>query len=196
MKHLLRSYIKGFLLFSIIAFNASHIFAQKFEGGFLGGLSTSQIDGDTQKDYSKLGFYSGFFVETMFTKVIGVKAELYYIGKGAKKNVGGVAVFKTHLNYVELPFLLKIVPIDRVELDVGLAFSYLVSTRMFEYGEEVPSSIIDMHNTDFSAVASGSYYFSPNMAFNVRIDYSIVPISNNPNWFNSNLSFGIFYKFK
>ena len=195
MKSLLKNSLKALMLFSVISFGTVSASAQKFECGFLGGLSTSQIDGDTQKDYKKLGFYSGVFVETMFTNVIGVKTELYYIGKGAKKNVGGVEVFKTHLKYVEMPFLLRIVPIDHVELDIGLAFSYLISARMFELGEEVPSSIINMNNFDFSGIISGSYYFLHNVAFNVRFDYSIIPVSNNPNWYNSNMSFGIIYRF-
>ena len=184
----------GILIFllSIGAFSSS---AQQFKGGILGGLSASQIDGDTQKGYNKLGFFSGAFVERMFTRVVGAKVEIYYIGKGAKSNVGGVEVFKTHLNYVEMPFLLTLNPIDHVELDLGLAFSYLISTRMFEYGEELPEFAIDMNNTDFSGIVSGSYYFLENVAFNVRIDYSIVPVKNNPNWFNSNLSFGFIYRF-
>ena len=179
-------------LLGLGTFNSS---AQQFNGGFLGGLSTSQIDGDTQKDYKKLGFFSGVFVETKFTKVIGTKVELYYIGKGAKKNVSGVELFKTHLNYVEMPFLLMIVPIENVELDIGLAFSYLISAKMYEYGEEVPESAVEMHNYDFCGIVSGSYYFSKNVAFNIRFDYSIVPVKNNPNWYNSNMSFGLIYRF-
>ncbi|RLD66377.1 MAG: hypothetical protein DRI95_06870 [Bacteroidetes bacterium] len=183
--------ILGFLL-NIGTFTS---YAQTIKGGVLGGLSASQIDGDTQKGYDKLGFFSGVFVEKMFTKVVGAKVELYYIGKGAKNNAGGVEIFKTHLNYVEMPFLLTLNPIEHVEVDFGFAYSYLISAKMFEYGDEVPNSAIDMHNSDFSGIVSGSYYFSTNVAFNIRFDYSLIPVKNNPNWYNSNLSFGFIYKF-
>ncbi|MEN8121211.1 MAG: outer membrane beta-barrel protein [Bacteroidota bacterium] len=195
MKLLNKRNLKFIILFSFFTLSYLNLSAQRINGGFLGGLSTNQIDGDTQKDYKKLGLFSGVFVETNFTEVIGAKVELYYIGKGALKNVDGVEIFKTHLNYVEMPFLLRITPINDIELDIGLAFSYLISARMFEYAEEVPTSNINMHHFDFSGIVSGSYYFIENVAFNVRIDYSIVPVKNNPNWYNSNMSFGLIYRF-
>jgi hypothetical protein len=188
-------YKKIIIIALLFVFCSSVVHAQKFEGGFLGGLSTSQIDGDTQSGYAKLGFFAGVFVETMFTNVIGVKAELYYIGKGAKLNAGSVEVFKTHTNYIEIPFLVSIKPLNHVELDLGFAFAYLISARMFELDEEVPQKAVEIHSFDVSAMASGSYFFNDNWALNVRFDYSIVPSKNNPNWFNNNLSFGFLYRF-
>ncbi len=181
------------VLVILFAFETINTTAQKFKGGLLGGLSTSQIDGDTQEGFNKLGLFSGVFVETNFTELVGAKLELYYIGKGAKQNLGGVEVFKTQLNYVEMPFLLKIEPVKKVVLDVGVAVSYLISARQYEYGDEVPASLIDIHDFDFDAIISGSYYFLPHIAVNVRFSYSFVPVSNSPNWFNSNFSFGLLY---
>ncbi|NJO88978.1 MAG: hypothetical protein HC831_08485 [Chloroflexia bacterium] len=54
------------IFFSLLLVLQNYSFAQRFDGGVIGGLSTSQIDGDTQKDYKKLGFYSGVYVETEF----------------------------------------------------------------------------------------------------------------------------------
>ncbi len=190
-----KKYTTSLFLAFALTMSTITIQAQQFRGGLLGGLSTNQIDGDTQKGYNKLGLFSGVFVETNFTKVVGAKVELYYIGKGAKQNIGGVEVFKTKLNYVEMPFLLKLEPIQKIVLDVGIAVSYLISVRQFEYGEEIPSSLIDLHNFDYSAIISGSYYFNDNWAFNARFDYSIVPIKRDHNWYNSNFSFGFLYLF-
>ena len=194
MNYLNKIRISILILVFLLNMGVINLSAQTIKGGILGGLSASQIDGDTQKGYDKLGFFSGVFVEKMFTKVVGAKVELYYIGKGAKSNAGGVEIFKTHLNYVEMPFLLTLSPIKHVEIDLGFAYSYLISAKMFKYGEELPNSAIDMSNSDFSGIVSGSYYFSTNVAFNVRFDYSLIPVKNNPNWYNSNLSFGLIYK--
>ncbi len=179
------------LLFVLIAFTT---FSQKFKGGLLAGMSTNQIDGDTQKDFKKPGFFSGVSVTTDFSKVIGAKIELFYIGKGAKKIAGGIEEFKTKLNYVEMPFLMTVKPVNHFEFDFGFAFSYLISSKLSEFGATVPDGLNDMHDFDIGAIASASYYFTEALGFNVRMDYSLVPIKNNPNWFNYNLSFGLVYK--
>jgi len=168
--------------------------AQRFHGGLITGLSTSQIDGDTQKDYKKLGFYSGVFVETDFTKVIGAKIELFYIMKGAKKTVNDIEEFRTTLNYIEMPFLLTIKPIDKFEFDIGIAVSYLISAKYRDVLGST-SELNAMHDLDFGGIITGSYFFSEKIAFNVRFEYSLVPARTDPhNWFNSNLSFGLVYK--
>ncbi len=183
------------LFFIILMFCTEPAFAQNFTGALITGLSASQIDGDTQGGYDKLGFYAGFSVERNFGNVIGIKSELYYITKGAKENINGVEIFKTKLSYLELPVMLKIVPVKHVELDLGLAFSYLIKARMWSLGEEYPEGVVDVKDTQFSAIASGSYFFTDKTAFNVRFDYSFLPIKNNPNWYSNNLSFGIIYLF-
>ena len=187
--------LRTVILIATITIVTLQLSAQKFNGGFLGGLSTSQIDGDTQKGFNKLGLFTGVFIETDISNNIAAKVELYYIGKGAIQNLSGVEVFKTQLNYVEMPFLLKFGPIKKVTFDLGFAFSYLISAKMYNYGEEYPQGLVDIHNTDFSAIISASYYFTEKWAFNTRFDYSIVPVANNPNWYNSNISFGFIYLF-
>jgi len=188
MKHL-----EYFLLLFFILLNIN-TYSQRFKGSILAGLSTSQIDGDNQYKYKKLGLFAGVSVATEFSEVMGGKIELYYIEKGAKKIVGGIEEFKTKLHYVEMPFLLTIKPIDRFEFDIGMAISYLISAKLIQQGSEVPDGLYDMHNFDFGGIASASYFFSNNVGINIRVFYSIFAIKNNPNWYNSNLSFGLGYK--
>jgi len=170
------------------------VFSQQFKGGLLLGMSTSQIDGDTQSDFKKVGLFSGVSVATDFSKVMGAKIELYYVGKGAKKVIDGIEEFKTQLHYVEMPFLLTIKPINRFEFDFGIACSYLIGSKLYEYGETVPDGLNDMLNFDFGIFGSATYYFTSDLGFNVRMEHSLIPIKNNPNWFNYNLSFGLAYK--
>jgi hypothetical protein len=188
--------MKKIILFTIVLISVNfELYAQNFTGGLITGLSTSQIDGDTQGGYDKLGFYGGFTVERDFGNIIGIKSELYYITKGAKENINGVEIFKTKLSYIELPVMIKIMPVKHVELDLGFAFSYLIKARMWNLGEEYPQGVVDVKDTQLGAIASGSYFFSDNIAFNVRFDYGFLPIKNNPNWYSNNLSFGIIYLF-
>ena len=172
----------------------TYMHAQQFKGGMLAGLSTSQVDGDTQKDFKKLGIYAGVFVETNFTELVGAKIELYYIGKGAKKVVDDIEEFNTSLHYIDMPFLVTFKPLNKVQFDVGLAVSYLISSKLVGYGDAVPESQYDLNNFDIGAIATGTYFFGEKLGFNVRFEYSITPIKINHNWFNSNLSFGLLYK--
>jgi hypothetical protein len=183
-----------FLFLFICVLYTVQITAQRFKAELFTGLSTSQIDGDTQKGFDKLGFYAGVSVATEFTKVLGAKTELYYIGKGAKQSSNGYEIYKTKLHYVEMPFMLTIKPIDKFEFDLGLAAAYLISGTLYENQAEVPDGLVDMNNFDFCAIISALYFFNKRLGINIRMDYSFTPVKNNPNWFNSNLSFGMVYK--
>ena len=178
----------------LLAFQIS-ISAQLFDGGLIGGLSTSQIDGDTQKDYKKLGFYAGVYVETEFNKTVGAKIELFYITKGAKKVINDIEEFNTTLHYMEMPFLLTIKPVEKFEFNVGFAVSYLISSKLVNFGYVVKEGLYNMHDFDFGAIATGTYFFSKKMGVNVRFEYSVAPVKSDPHiWYNSNLSFGVIYK--
>ncbi len=188
--------LNNLVIFIICSLLMQQSYAQRFKGAIIGGLSTSQIDGDTQKDYKKPGVYAGVFVETDFNETLGTKIELYFIGKGAIKKIDGFEEFNTSLYYIEMPFLLNIKPIKQFQLDIGLAGSYLIASKLVSLGEKVDEGLYDMHNFDFSGRVSVIYYVKPKLGFTARLDYSLVPVKNNPNWFNSNLSYGVIYKFK
>jgi len=185
---------KHVFLFLVFSFAAT-LHAQSFRGGLITGMSTSQIDGDAYAGYNKLGFYAGVSVERALGNVVGLKSELYYISKGAKENVDGYEIHKTKLNYVELPLMVTFSPLKHVELDLGLAFSYLIKAKMWSLGEEYPEGVVDIKDTQFSGIVTGNYFFNEHFAFNLRFDYSFLPIKENPNWYSNNLSFGILYRF-
>jgi hypothetical protein len=44
-----------------------YAYSQQFEGGVLGGLTASQIDGDSYKGYNKVGIQAGAWVHRLFT---------------------------------------------------------------------------------------------------------------------------------
>jgi hypothetical protein len=185
----------GFILVSIIntLFNNS-LRAQRFNGAFIAGISANQVDGDTQGGYKKPGFYAGVSVETALSEIFGLKSELYYIGKGAKKKTEQFEEFNTSLHYVEMPFYICIKPIKKAELDLGLAGSYLISSKLKTYDATIEENLYDMHNFDFSAILSLIYFAGEKTGINFKFNYSIIAVKNNPNWFNNNISLGIIYK--
>ncbi len=179
----------------IFLFFASTISAQTFKSGAMLGFSGSQIDGDMQAGYNKLGAFAGVFVKTNFSKITGVKIELNYTGKGATKTTNKIQEFKTHLNYVELPILITFELLKDIEINVGVSPAYLISSKLYEIGYEIPETEYDLQNYDFSGIVSICYNFVDNFSLNARVNYSIVPIMENPGWFNSNICFALVYKF-
>ncbi len=170
--------------------------AQLFNGAFMAGISASQVDGDTQKDYKKPGFYAGVFVEVELRGIFGLKSELYYIGKGAKKSFEGIEEFNTSLHYVEMPFLLCLKPLSKVQFDLGFAGSYLIGSKLVNFGETVEDGLYDMHNFDFSAMVGLIYYLNRRIGLNARFDYSLLPVKKYPNWYNNNFCLGLMVNFK
>ncbi len=171
--------------------------SQQFGGGIMGGLSAGQVDGDTQKGYKKMGFYGGMYVTYDFNELLGIKIETFYIGKGAKKVINKVEEFKSQLNYIEMPFMLSIKPANQFRFNIGLAGAYLINSKLFETTYEIPKDLYEINQFDWSGIITGEYYFSEKLAVNLRFEYSIIPIRQEPRrWYNSNLSFGLIYKIR
>ncbi len=186
--------IKIFILCLLLVLVFVNAKSQQFGGGLMGGLSAGQIDGDTQKGYKRLGFYGGMYVTYDFNKLLGFKIETFYIGKGAKKVINKVEEFKSQLNYIEMPFMLSIKPVNQFRLNIGLAGAYLINAKLFERGYEIPEDLYDINQFDWGGIITGEYYFSERLAVNLRFEYSIIPIRQEPRrWYNSNLSFGLLY---
>jgi hypothetical protein len=174
----------------------SSIKAQRFEGAIMAGISANQVDGDTQGGYKKPGFMAGVSIETQLNKTFHAKAELYYIRKGAIKKINGMEEFNTNLHYIEMPFLLCFEPLQKTEIDFGMAGSYLFKTKYETYGEVMVDGLSDIHDFDLSALFSVIYYFGERIGCNARFNYSVIPVKYNPGWFNNNISISLIYKFK
>ena len=187
-------YIKLVFIFISLLYTSIGL-AQTFKSGAIIGLSGSQIDGDTQGGYKKMGALAGVYVKTEFSELAGAKIELNYIGKGAVKITNKVQEFKTHLNYIELPVLLTLEFLNNIEVDIGISAAYLISSKLTNYGYEISRNEYNLQDYDFSGLASFFYNFSDNFSLNTRVSYSILPISNSPGWFNSNICFALIYKF-
>ncbi len=190
--------IKRIIIILFIIIITNNIYSQKIEGGLFIGFSTNQIDGDEQNGFKKTGIQGGAFVETSFSKIIGVKSEIYYINKGAKQKQDvqtGITGFKTSLNYIEMSFLLNLKATKSISFDAGLAIAYLASYKLEENGYEISNNYYDLNDYDVSLYFGFNYYFTKNYSVNVKYTRSLSAIRKSPNWFNSNLSFALRYKF-
>jgi hypothetical protein len=99
--------------------------------GIRGGLNFSSLDTrDVVGNSTITGFNAGIFSKLPLSRAIAIQPELYYTTKGAGVTYDnliarGTAQFS--LNYLELPILLVINPLDIFNIHVGGYGSYLLN---------------------------------------------------------------------
>ena len=90
------------LLFLIIGVSAS---SQSFFGGVALGGVTSQIDGDNNNGFHKVGITAGAFVGMEINDIFDAQFEIKYIQKGSKSSADDPEQFTIQLDYIELPLI-------------------------------------------------------------------------------------------
>lgn len=180
--------------------------AQRFKGGFLAGFNASQVDGDTYSGYNKFGLMGGAYVYTSLSNMLDIQMEIKYMGKGAKKapTDQDLHEYKSQLNYIEIPVLLRLNLKNKFGIEGGLGVGYL-----FSYSEEFDYAVVPSQHAapfkpfELSGLIGLSYSISPRVLVNLRYSYSLLSIVNtvdvyNPNFwprgvYNNLFTAGIYY---
>jgi len=182
-------------------------FSQQFEGGFFGGISASQVDGDRFSGYNKVGLTAGAYATRKINRKLDWKTEIRYIQKGAyKKNTEtDPTMFRTSLHYAEIPLLLQYFYNKKVFLEGGLVPEILLASREENEDGIIPSGqSLPFHRFAIEGTAGAGYFFTRSMAAGFRYTYSILTARDhasgqtyllNRGQYNNVLSFTIYYHF-
>ena len=79
--------------------------SQAFFGGLALGGVTSQVDGDHNNGFHKVGITGGAFVGYEINDIFEAQFEIKYIQKGSKSSADDPDQFTIRLDYVELPLV-------------------------------------------------------------------------------------------
>jgi hypothetical protein len=90
------------MLFLLIGATAK---SQAFYGGIAFGGTTSQVDGDHNNGFHKVGFTAGAFVGLELSDILETQFEIKYIQKGSRSDADDPYQFLIRLDYVELPLV-------------------------------------------------------------------------------------------
>ncbi len=93
------------LLSFILIFTTLSTKSQAFYGGIALGGVTSQVDGDHNDGFHKVGFTAGAFVGLELNDIFDAQFEIKYIQKGSKASADDPTQFTIRLDYVELPLI-------------------------------------------------------------------------------------------
>ena len=174
MKHI-------YLILFLLTVTSVFSYAQRFEGGVLGGLNASQVDGDTYSGYKKPGVVVGGYVQTNLSQSVFVAMELKFAQKGSR-NIDSLAVsgrikYIMRLNYAEMPVYLGFRTNDKISLLVGLSPGYLISgTEYDDYGKFVAQDQHPFNTFDLEAMLGFRFQITKRLCIDLRGAYSITPI--------------------
>ena len=194
-----------FTIIAAVTIMASVLNAQDFNGGILGGLSTSEISGDRLEGPNKAGFYLGGFVNRYFTERSSVQMELDFIQKGSRENPDSSNAYQSYLlrlNYIEMPVHYKYDFVEKGTLEAGLSLGVLIHSYELANGYEWTSGA-DFERFDLSFNIGAYYTIIQNLRINVRYSNSILPVrphAGGATWrankgqYNEVLSFVLFYE--
>lgn len=187
----------------LLASLTENIQAQWIYGALSSGINLTQVDGDEEYGYKKVGFTGGPSVIKPFGKNRNwsVTMELLFSMKGSRQRSEYIANdsvidsvnyndgYKLDLNYVEIPLMVHFT--DKKIIAAGVGFSYgqrvgyeeWVDHNKFEDPENDPDGWhrIDSSNLyrnfDFNVLADVRIRIWKRLWLNGRFSYSILPIA-------------------
>ena len=174
MKHFL-------LIIFLLGITSMFSFSQRFEGGVLGGLNASQVDGDTYSGYNKPGIVAGGYVQTNLSRTVFVSMELKFAQKGSR-HVDSLAIegqrkYIMRLNYAEMPLYLGIRTSEKISLLAGLSTGYLISGNEYDnYGKFVQADQHPFNALDVEVMLGFRFQMTKRLFVDVRGAYSMTPI--------------------
>ncbi len=151
--------------------------AQKFQGGIAAGLVGSQVAGDTYSGYNKPGAYTGIWVRLALNDRSSLQTELSYFQKGSRHNPDekkqDYTTYLMRLGYIEMPFLYQLNLKNKVTLEAGPSFSFLIHSYEELDGQEITGDF-SLFNT--SLMAGVAYPITGKLSAHFRMDSSILSI--------------------
>jgi len=204
--------MKKLFILIFFALTFSTIYAQRFEGGFLGGFNATQVSGDNYVGYHKPGILFGAFVQTDLAPAVFAGMEVKYSQKGARNKIDAEDQepdkYIMRLGYAEIPVFAGFRANDRGSVIGGLSFGYLIHSG--EYDENGPFVEEDknaFYNFDLQPFIGFKFDFVDNLSVDLRLAYSVLPIRDQPgeettyyywinNQFNNVISLALYYNFR
>lgn len=102
--------IKHLLIIALVLISTT-TFSQSFNGGLLGGVTVSQVDGDTYSGYHQIGGTAGAYVNLPMSDYFSMQMELKYSMFGSHSDVKEEELGHNHYNlrlhYAEVPLMIR-----------------------------------------------------------------------------------------
>ena len=175
--------LKKFAILLCCGFLTFNMKAQSFSGGFILGLSTSQVGGDNLAGFNKAGLLIGIFANKSIYQNLSFQMEMTYIQKGSENpkidDVSDANYLKQDISssYIEIPFLLKYHQSNNFSVEGGIQTAYLIVAYYNDsYGKIEANNMSPFISYDIGLMIGLDYKYSKNISLNTRLSSSIFPI--------------------
>jgi hypothetical protein len=155
--------------------------------GVFGGVTASQVDGDSYSGFNKLGITAGGFMNQHMDLNIYWQAELRYVTKGVYKGPGDYdpTLYSSSYHVLEIPLSAHYLYEEKIQVELGIVPEVLIKAVFRdENGRMDPSTYPDNRRFGFSVFAGLSYWFSPSTGLNLRYTNSALPFRDPQEWNN------------
>lgn len=181
-----RKFLAGiFCITVVVTLAILPVHAQEFNAGVFGGVTMSQVDGDSYGGFNKLGLTAGVFVNRELDYNIHWQLEIKYVSRGAYENFGpdDPRIDKSVYRYIELPLSVHYLYNEKIQIEIGISPEILLSfTNFDEYGQTDPSLYPENRRFGLSAFAGIYYWFVPRTGVGLRYTYSAIPFRDPQEW--------------
>jgi hypothetical protein len=161
--------------------------AQNFEGGFIGGITGSQVDGDNYAGYHRLGLDAGFYVRRSLSKKNAWQLEVKYEGKGASAYNGFNAnqqgpndLYHLALRYVEIPVIYVNTFNPRFSFFIGAEAGYLFNGRVTDQLGDLynifDKGFANFRHFEIAGLTGLFYNVTDRFKVCIRFSYSLTPV--------------------
>ena len=154
--------------------------AQNIRGAALFGINGCQVDGDTQSGYNKPGIRAGFTVSSPIDKTFSFESGLLFTSKGAVKKTKDYTEFKTKLNYVELPLIIKYHFAQKFGIDATISYNHQISSKIIDQNGTETKNPDYLKKYDVAASLGVRYYINSQYQLTANFGYSITKITDDP----------------
>lgn len=150
---------------------------QRFDGGMIAGIVASQLDGDKNAGYNKLGFSIGGFVDTKLKNNFGMMMEIRYIQKGSNGYDSlKILVYRSRLHYIEVPVYLNYTYKKKYFAEAGLSAGYLINAKEAIEDFDLAAAKPEFNKFELAAHAGIGYHLSEKFTALARFSYSALEV--------------------
>ena len=184
----IKMYWKGVFLSTFLFIVTANAVAQEPKIGIKGGLNYSTIAGDlTEGINPRLSGHLGVYLNFEFTDKFSIQPELLYSSQGFRYNTdlatiqSGVSVnnpdFTTavQLNYLAVPLIVQFELSNRVDLELGPQFAFLLNQVSKVKNFDGTDEQIEEERVSIAGDFQLDYGLAVGVAFNVNEAISISP---------------------
>ena len=166
------------IIFLFLLFSTAQAYAQRtFHAGVLAGINGSQVHGDSYSGFNQAGIVAGAFICTNPEAKAWFQMELQYTMKGSRKianpDKGDYDAFELRMNYVEVPFLLR-VNFRKLYFELGETAGFLANVREWDdFGEIQPTGY---RKWETALVTGIGYKINDHWYVDFRYTNSLMPV--------------------